>query len=96
MQQTNDKLVHFIAFFVLAALAVKAHPVARPGQLVVALSLLGLSIEFVQSLPMINRNAETMDFVVELFAIVVALIMMSTISAFMGRKRKDVQTNREP
>ena len=87
-QQMSDKAVHFAAFAVLTALAVLAHPNARPGALLIGLGSLGLGIELLQSVPAINRSAEALDFAVNIFAIGLTLALIGLGRALARSTRR--------
>jgi len=71
-----DKATHFIAFYVLAGLAVAAFP--RQNLFVVAalLSAFGALIEMVQGLSIVGRDRDFWDWVTDTIAIACALAPM--------------------
>jgi len=71
-----DKAEHFIAFYVLAVLAVAAFPRRHPLLLAALLSLFGALIEVVQGLPIVHRDRDFWDWVADTFAIAAALAPM--------------------
>jgi hypothetical protein len=81
-----DKATHFIAFYVLTGLAVAAFP--KQNLLVIAalLSGFGALIEIAQGLPMIRRDKDFWDWVVDTLAISSALAPM-LLSWWRGQVR---------
>jgi hypothetical protein len=71
-----DKAEHFIAFYVLAGLAVAAFPGSRLWVIAALLFALGALIEFVQGLPIVHRDRDFWDWVADSIAILAALSPM--------------------
>ena len=71
-----DKAEHFIAFYVLTGLAVGAFPGRRLWIIAASLSAFGALIEFVQGLPIVNRDRDFWDWVADSIAIMAALSPM--------------------
>jgi hypothetical protein len=71
-----DKAEHFIAFYVLAGLAVAAFPGSRLWVIAALLSAFGALIEFVQGLPIVHRDRDFWDWVADSIAILAALSPM--------------------
>jgi VanZ family protein len=71
-----DKAEHFIAFYGLTGLAAAAFPKRNVIVIAVLLSGFGAFIEFVQGLPMVNRDRDIWDWVADTIAIVAALSPM--------------------
>lgn len=71
-----DKAEHFIAFYGLTGLAAAAFPKRNLIAIAVLLSGFGAFIEFVQGLPMVNRDRDIWDWVADTIAIVAALSPM--------------------
>ena len=69
----SDKLLHIIAFAVLALLAVFAYPRIRLLTILAGLSSFGALIEFVQLIPALNREADWIDWVADTLAAAVVL-----------------------
>lgn len=70
-----DKLQHFGAFASLMAVAMLAYPRVRSIKLALALCSFGALIELVQGLPMVHRDADVHDWVADLLAIFVVLVL---------------------
>jgi hypothetical protein len=68
-----DKAAHFIAFYVLTAVAVAAFPRLRLVRIAVALSAFGAGIELVQGLKIVARDRDFWDWVADTLAIAAAL-----------------------
>jgi VanZ family protein len=82
-----DKAGHFLAFYGLTVLAVLAFPGRHLLGVAVALSAFGGLIEVVQSLPLIHRDAEWLDWVADSAAIAAVLIPMALVS-WRGQSRR--------
>lgn len=68
-----DKLLHFLAFFVLTVLAQLAFPLAKMRMLLLGLGALGAGIELIQAIPAIDRDASLTDWLADMAAIVIAI-----------------------
>jgi hypothetical protein len=64
----NDKLLHILAFAVLALLAAFAYPRTRLLTILAGLSLFGAMIELVQLIPALNREADWIDWAADTLA----------------------------
>lgn len=69
----SDKIQHVLAFLVLTALALAAYPVVSRLRLAVALSAFGALIEVLQMIPMLNREAQLIDWLADTGAVLGAL-----------------------
>ncbi len=78
-----DKAEHFSAFAVLATSGVLAFPRMRLPLLAALLSLAGGMIEVIQALPIVNRDADVMDWVADSTA--VAMVMAVIVAARFRR-----------
>jgi hypothetical protein len=67
-----DKATHFLAFYALTGLAIAAFPKRNVFLIAAILSLFGALIEFVQGLPMVNRDRDFWDWVADTVAIIFA------------------------
>lgn len=72
----SDKLLHAAAFMTLAILARMAFPKAQAWAIVVWLSALGLAIECAQALPAVGRNASLADWLVDVAASAVGVVVI--------------------
>lgn len=77
--QPSDKIQHIVAFLVLASLASLAYPRARPLKIGIGLSLYGALIEFAQMIPILNRDAELLDWIADTVAASVVLILFALV-----------------
>ena len=68
-----DKANHFIAFYVLAALAGAGFPKTRPLLILAGLMAYGGAIELIQALPMVGRDAEVGDWIADGVGVAAAL-----------------------
>ncbi|HEY3636521.1 MAG TPA: VanZ family protein [Rhizomicrobium sp.] len=73
-----DKAEHFAAFYTLTVLALAAFPRRSPIVIAVLLSAFGGAIELVQALPIVNRDADIMDWAADTIAVLAALAPMIT------------------
>ncbi len=72
-----DKAEHFLAFYVLTALAIAAFPRQRLIWIGAALSAFGAAIELVQGLHLIARHRDFWDWFADTVAIVAVLLPMA-------------------
>jgi hypothetical protein len=71
-----DKATHFLAFYGLTGLAIAAYPKRNVFLVGAILSGFGALIEFVQGLPLVNRDRDFWDWVADTAAIVFATAPM--------------------
>jgi hypothetical protein len=71
-----DKATHFLAFYALTGLAAAAFPKRNLLLIAAILSSFGALIEFVQGLPIVNRDRDFWDWVADTTAIIFALAPM--------------------
>ncbi len=83
----SDKVQHIVAFLVLAALASLAYPRARPLKLGLGLSAYGALIEFAQMIPILNRDAELLDWIADTAAAAVVLMLASLLRRRFAERR---------
>jgi hypothetical protein len=69
-----DKILHILAFLVLAGLALVAYPTVPRVRLAVALSALGALIEVLQMIPALNRDAQWLDWVADTGAVLLVFV----------------------
>jgi len=74
-----DKAEHFLAFYVLTALAVVAFPRLRLIWIGLALSAFGAGIELVQGLHLTMRHRDFMDWFADTLAIAAVLLPMALV-----------------
>jgi VanZ family protein len=79
----GDKIQHIIAFLTLAALAAAAYPRMRLMLIAAGLSAFGALIEFIQLIPMLNRDAEWVDWLADTAAAALVLLAVH----FVRRRR---------
>jgi VanZ family protein len=70
----SDKMTHILAFTCLALLGSAAYRQFAPLKLVVALSAFGAFIEVVQLIPVLNRDAELLDWLADTAAVIAAVM----------------------
>lgn len=73
----GDKVNHMAAFVTLSIMAAWAWPRARLWWIGLAMSALGATIEGLQALPIIARDAEWADWYADTAAAVVALLLVA-------------------
>ena len=78
-----DKMNHMIAFFVLTLLGRLAYPALRIRSLVVGLALFAVVIELSQAVPIIHRDADVMDVVADMAAVLLALLIAWPITSWL-------------
>jgi VanZ family protein len=78
----SDKVQHIVAFLVLAALASLAYPRVHKLKVGLGLSAYGALIEFTQMIPVLNRNAELLDWIADTVAASVVLILFAFARGF--------------
>ena len=80
--EPSDKIQHILAFTVLAGLAAAAYPRARLLSLGLRLSAFGALIEVVQTIPMLHRDGDVVDWIADTLAAAVVL----GVCAFFRRR----------
>lgn len=88
--EPTDKVLHVIAFAVLAALAAFAYPRGSLLRMLAGLSAFGALIELLQAIPGLNRSAEPLDWVADTIAAAAVLAL-----AGAARVRKSRAAERE-
>ena len=71
--ESGDKILHIIAFAVLALLGTFAYPALRLIVLLLGLSAFGSLIELIQLIPALNRTADWRDLAADILAAAVVL-----------------------
>ena len=66
--ESGDKILHMIAFAVLALLGTIAYPALRLSVLLLGLSAFGMLIELIQLFPALNRTADWRDLAADILA----------------------------
>ena len=72
--QPDDKVQHIIAFLVLATLARLAYRHQKLVVLLLGLSLFGAAIEILQTIPMLHRDGDPLDWLADTLAAAVVLL----------------------
>lgn len=73
----SDKVQHIIAFLVLAALGLWAYPRSPKRLLLLGLAAFGALIEFVQSIPALNRDSDATDWMADTLAALTVLTLVA-------------------
>lgn len=82
--EPSDKIQHIMAFATLGALGALAYPRVSIARLVIGLSLFGAFIEIAQSIPILHRDCDPVDWIADTVACGLVLIAMG---AWRARKR---------
>ena len=83
-----DKIQHFAIFTVLAVLARLGFPDAPARQVFERLAFLGAGIEVLQTIPMIGRSSDVVDWLADLAGVVVGLALVPPIARLVYRFRR--------
>lgn len=81
----QDKLQHGFAFMVLCFLMAIAYPHLRWFHLFLVLSVLGGVIELVQAIPVFRRDNSFADWIADIVAIVLALLLIGAARFIFAR-----------
>jgi hypothetical protein len=77
----GDKFEHSLAFVVLSLLAAGGFPDARLTRIGERLSFLGAMIEVAQSIPVLHRDCDILDWATDTIAIIVTLLIVAAVRA---------------
>lgn len=75
----GDKVLHVLAFLVLAGLAAFAYPRVRLVIVFLGLALFGAAIELVQAIPSIGREPSWMDWLADMTAAAAILLFIGVL-----------------
>lgn len=75
----SDKILHILAFAVLALLAGPAYRAVPALRIVVGLSLFGGAIELVQLIPALNRDGEIVDWLADTASAALVLALLRSL-----------------
>ena len=78
----SDKVEHMTAFFVLAFLSRFAYPRRSPVMLALMLAFFGAMIEVSQLIPELHRDASVYDWLADVSAILVGLLIAGPLAAW--------------
>lgn len=84
--EPSDKVQHIVAFVVLALLGRLAYPATRKRFLLFGLMSFGALIEFAQSIPMLHRDADPLDWVADTGAALTVLVIAALWTYFRGKR----------
>jgi hypothetical protein len=90
----GDKFEHSLAFVVLTVLATASWPDCRLWLIGEHLSFLGAWIEVTQSIPVLHRDCDILDWITDSIAIIVTLIIVATVRRYLGTNSKFASTRR--
>lgn len=77
--EPGDKIQHMVAFATLGALGTLAYPRLSALRLAAALGAFGALIESVQMIPALHRDAELGDWIADISAVAVSLVVMHLV-----------------
>jgi VanZ family protein len=89
-QLLNDKAEHFLAFFALAILGIKAWGRKRTLSLAIELAAVGAGIELLQALPIVGRDAEFLDWVADVSGIIIGVIIAVLLQVIARRTERSL------
>lgn len=79
IDRLGDKFEHSLAFIVLTVLACLSYPEAERLRIGERLSFLGAMIEVLQSIPILHRDCDILDWAADTTAICVTLLILSAL-----------------
>lgn len=82
-----DKVLHALAFGTLGALSAFGFPRQSIFRLFLALTAAGAAIEVIQAIPMLNRDSELADLLVDMAAALAALTVTRWLLVVAARRR---------
>lgn len=85
-----DKILHILAFAVLAALAAPAYARTRTVWLLAGLSAFGALIEIVQTVPRLHRDGDPVDWAADTASAGVVLLAVALVRAWRGSARHPI------
>lgn len=91
-----DKLNHMIAFFTITFLARAAYPRIPIFRLFVMMAAFGAFIELSQAIPFIHRDAEWDDWLADMVATLVGLIVAWPFAILADKRRTRRGSTRSP
>lgn len=77
---SSDKVEHMIAFFTLAVLARLGYRSVATLRIALMLATFGAVIEFTQLIPMLHRDGEIADWLADVAALTVALVLVNLLT----------------
>lgn len=84
--QPSDKLLHMLTFATLGVLGTSGFPRQSVASLFLGLTAFGAAIELVQAIPVLNRDSELADLVVDMGAALIALALTRGLMAWRTRR----------
>lgn len=85
--EPSDKVLHVLAFLVLAGLAAFAYPRVRLIVIFLGLALFGGAIEVVQAIPQLGREPSWVDWLADVAAAATVLLAVGALR-FVGRSAR--------
>lgn len=84
--EPSDKVQHIVAFLTLGLLGSRAYPRTAQARILAGLALFGALIEIIQSIPALHRDSDVTDWVADIAATGVALLL---VRAWRRWRRRD-------
>lgn len=85
--QATDKVQHIAAFAALTSLAALGFPGLRLRVIFVWMAALGLTIEVLQMIPMLHRNAQASDWLADCAATAATLLLWGTLRCLLCKRQ---------
>ena len=85
--QATDKVQHMAAFAALTSLAALGFPSLRLRVIFVWMAALGLTIEVLQMIPMLHRNAQASDWLADCAATLATLLLLGALRWLFRRRQ---------
>lgn len=85
--RATDKVQHMAAFAALTSLAALGFPSLRLRVIFVWMAALGLTIEVLQMIPMLHRNAQASDWLADCAATLVTLLLLGALRWLLRRRQ---------
>ncbi|SMF78770.1 hypothetical protein SAMN06295910_2754 [Allosphingosinicella indica] len=86
----SDKIEHMLAFSVLAALSLLAYPRLPAWKIFPAFAMFGGAIELIQALPIVGRDGDWFDWLADLAAAGMVLVLGSGLRRVYRRAAASV------
>jgi hypothetical protein len=85
--RATDKVQHMAAFAALTSLAALGFPGLRLRVIFVSMAALGLAIEVLQMIPMLQRNAQASDWLADCAATTATLLLCGALRWLLRRRQ---------
>ena len=85
--RATDKVQHMAAFAALTSLAALGFPALRLRVIFVWMAALGLAIEVLQMIPVLNRDAQASDWLADCAATLATLLLLGVLRWLLCRRQ---------